>query len=109
MGQQSGTGTSTTHTFVVSPQRRIHILDGDKTGGGHGPRSNVPGKSRFPAHLTDDDIIAGIEAIANNPANYPGGTIPNQGKHPVDGDIQGVRTQVIVEPAGRGIVTAYPI
>ena len=53
----------------VSPARRVHILDGDATGGGHGPGRGISGKSEFPPTLTDDEIIAGVEAIANDPTS----------------------------------------
>src|SRR6267378_2392294 len=60
----------------VSAARRIHILDGDATGGGHGPGRKISGKSEFPASLGDDEIIIGIEAIANDAASYPSGVMP---------------------------------
>jgi len=63
--------------ITISPSRRIHILDGDATGGGHGPGRGLAGKSEFPATLLDDEIILGIEAIANDPASYSAGTIPS--------------------------------
>jgi hypothetical protein len=93
----------------VSPDRRVHILDGDTTGGGHGPGRGIAGKSEFPTTLGDDEIIAGIEAIANDPASYAGGAVPTRpGRVRAFGTIRGVRTTVIVDPAGEGIVTAWP-
>lgn len=100
----------------VSPARRKHILDGDATGGGHGPGRKISGKSEFPSTLTDDEIIAGVEAIANDPASYPG--VPTSrgpgsaGRRRVvlRGVIKGVDTTVIVvPPPGGEIVTAWPI
>src|SRR5215510_9618992 len=93
----------------VSPVRRVHILDGDATGGGHGPGRGISGKSEFPAALTDDEIITGVELIANDPASYPGGVIPTgPGRLKIAGQINGVRTTVIVEPGAGAIVTAWP-
>lgn len=93
----------------VTPARRVHILDGDATGGGHGPGRNVTGKSRFPSTLTDDDVIDGVEKIANDPSSYPGGTVPSRGKKiKIQGDVQGTPTTVIVDPDSREVVTAYP-
>jgi hypothetical protein len=84
-------------------------LDGDATGGGHGPGRNISGKSEFPKTLADDEIIAGIEAIANNGANYPGGVIPTSpGRFKISGFIKGVKTTVIVHPAGGEVITAWP-
>lgn len=100
----------------VSPARRTHILDGDATGGGHGPGRNVSGKSEFPSTLSDDEIIAGIEAIANDPASYPGlpaSRSPNAAGRQrtiLRGVIKGVDvTVVVVPPPGGEIITAWPI
>ena len=93
----------------VSPARRRHILDGDATGGGHGPGRKIPGKSEFPAALSDDEIIAGVEAIANDLANYPSGVIPaTPGRFKVSGAIKGVKTTTVVDPAAGDVITAWP-
>jgi len=95
--------------IVVSPARRLHILDGDITGGGHGPGRGISGKSEFPAALSDADIISGIEGIANDPASYPGGVIPTgPGRQKISGNIKGVKTTVIVAPDAKEVVTAWP-
>lgn len=99
----------------VSPRRRTHILDGDRSGGGHGPGRGTPGKSEFPGWLTDDDVIAGIERIANDPRSYDGGRVPT-GPDRVEGygtltgpSGQRVRVKVVVEPRGEGVITGYPV
>ena len=93
----------------VTPARRIHILDGDATGGGHGPGRGVRGKSRFPDTMTDDDIIDGVVRIANDPSSYPGGAIPVRGKKiKIQGVVQGTPTTVIIDPNTRELITAYP-
>ena len=75
--------------ITVSATRRCHILDGDATGGGHGPGRKISGKSEFPATLSDAEIIAGIEAIANDAANYPGGAIPTaSGRFKISGHLR---------------------
>jgi hypothetical protein len=95
--------------FSISPKRRQHILDGDLTGGGHGPGRRIPGKSEFPSTMSDDEIIAGIEAIANDRANYPGGVIPTAGgRAKINGKIGGLQTSVIVDLRTQEIVTAWP-
>jgi hypothetical protein len=93
----------------VSPPRRHHILDGDATGGGHGPGRGISGKSEFPATLSDDEIIVGIEAIANDPVSYPGGAIPSMpGRFKIRGLIKGITTTVIVDPHAGEVITAWP-
>jgi len=95
--------------LIVSPQRRMHILDGDSTGGGHGFGRAMDGKSEFPASVSDDEIIAGIESIANNPTLYPRRRIPIKGKYILRGGrIKGVRVVVVVDLDGEGIITAWP-
>lgn len=94
----------------VSPARRTHILDGDATGGGHGPGRKTPKKSEFPGHLSDAEIIDGVEAIANDPMRYPSGSIPPGGTAvAIEGQIKGVKTCVVVDPLRRDVVTAYPL
>jgi hypothetical protein len=94
----------------VTPARRVHILDGDSTGGGHGPGRNIPGKSEFPASLKDDEIIDGITDIASDPKNYPGGTIPTGKKRVViRGMVKTVETEIVVDTSKRQVVTGYPI
>jgi hypothetical protein len=41
----------------VSPDAKIHILDGDRQGGGHRHGTGQPGKSEFPPDWSDDKII----------------------------------------------------
>lgn len=51
--------------YVVSPGRRVHILYGDRTGGGHRFGAGK-GENEFPQSWTDDDIINAIEDVAND-------------------------------------------
>lgn len=103
-------GTPPPRAIPVSAQRRTHILDGDATGGGHGPGRQIPGKSEFPPSLSDNQIIEGVERIANDPNSYPSGVVPTgPGRFAAVGEINGVPTRVIVEPGGEGVITAWPI
>lgn len=95
--------------LIVSPSRRIHILDGDERGGGHGAGRGISGKSEFPAYISDDEVIRGIEAIANNRTYYPRRRIPAHGRYTLfGGRIKGVEVIVIVDLDGEGILTAWP-
>lgn len=59
--------------------------------------------------LSDDEIIVGIEAIANDPASYPSSTIPARaGRMKISGTIRGVKTVVIVDLGSGEVITAWP-
>lgn len=57
----------------VSPERTVHILDGDGTEGGGGHRHGVgkPGKTEFPASWDDEKIIANILDVVRRPDKPP--------------------------------------
>ncbi len=90
---------------LTTSARRRHILDGDRTGGGHRPGTGQPGKSEFPAGRSDDSIMHDISDIATDPtlrsrAGRGGRTI-------TDGTRNGVDIRVIQERNG-DIVTGFP-
>lgn len=99
----------------VSAKRRTHILDGDRTGGGHGPGRGTPGKSEFPSWMSDDDVIREVLRIANDPASYRDRRLPTgRDRYEADGSVRAppgapaLRVRVVVEPQGEGVITAYP-
>lgn len=93
----------------ISRQRQRHILDGDATGGGHGPGRGIPGKSEFPAQWCDRKVLQYISDIIKNPNSR---WIQQPGRPPirwrVEGTREGVDIRVIVEPQGEGVITAFP-
>lgn len=99
--RQAGTAAA-----VVTPARRVHILDGNARGGGHRAGRGVPGKSEFPPGWSDDRIIAAIEDVANDPAARR--RTEADGRTIVTGRRDGVDIRVVVERDGRTIVTGYP-
>jgi peptidoglycan hydrolase-like protein with peptidoglycan-binding domain len=87
---------------------RAHILDGDATGGGHGPGRGVPGKSEFPSRWSDEDVINNVESVANDPTSK---ATPQGSRTKIEGTRDGVDIRVVVEgPPGAGgrIVTGFP-
>ena len=95
------------HTCDATAHR--HILEGDATGGGHGPGRGLPGRSEFPRHWTGEEVIAYIESVAND--SDSGRPVQSNGRIAIDGTRKGVEIRVIVEPtpAGAGrIITGFP-
>ncbi len=90
---------------IVDPDRATHILDGDKTGGGHRAGTGKPGKSEFPSNWSDDRVLGEISDVATDPKST---TSPGRGGRTVTrGTRGGVDIDVIVDQNGR-IVTGYP-
>lgn len=112
------TGIDVNNLAQINSQQRAHILDGDATGGGHGSGRGISGKSEFPASWSDEQIINYISEVIQDPnskwvqeTGKPGAKYTSAGK-PVRWRIEGTRDSVnimvIVEPDGRGIITAFP-
>jgi hypothetical protein len=90
----------------AADDRRTHILDGDKTGGGHRHGTGVPDKTEFPADWDDDQIIDAILAVARTPDREPEHQNWND-RWKVSGQHKGVEIFAIVESDG-AIWTAWP-
>ena len=99
-----GAGNEGEHVDLTG-DRRGHILDGDKSGGGHGHGRNKPGKSEFPAGWSDDEAIDAISDVATDPKSDR--QLGKWGRSVVRGHRRGQDIEVIVEPNGK-IVTGYP-
>lgn len=92
------------------------ILTGDATGGGH-LFPGAPGKTAFPQGWSGDQAMHHISDIATDPAlkwipqTGNGGWFTKAGKparFSVEGVRDGVNIKVVIEPAGEGIITAFP-
>jgi RHS repeat-associated protein len=108
---------------VASPEATKHILTGNETGGGHIWPGN-PGKTPFPPSWSSNRIMGEVSDIATNPKYVlehqtgSGGLFTKAGKparfivkDPATGGLPTVGKvpiKVVVEPAGKGIVTAHP-
>lgn len=89
----------------LTPERVVHILDGDISGGGHAPGAAIPGKSEFPLSWSDARILANATSIARDPDLI---SEPNKwGRREVTGYRDGVEIVVVVDEDGL-IVTAAP-
>lgn len=106
--EQSGDASNTIHQqFNLTPQRRIHILDGDGTGGGHRAGAGKPGKTEFPASWDDAKIIATVTRIAND-ENLP---MRQSGKRYWIrmGEEDELQIRVVLDRERGIIITGYPV
>ncbi|MFA9500928.1 EndoU domain-containing protein [Mannheimia sp. E30BD] len=106
---------------LVNIQRAKHILYGDETGGGHkfGLIRIFNEKSKFPATWGEKKILDAVSNLATDPnlkwvqqTGTQGNLYTKKGvpsRFKVEGAVDGVKIRVIVEPAGEGIITAFPI
>lgn len=97
---------ATPDEIQLTADRRIHILDGDQTGGGHRHGTGQPGKTEFPGGWSDDRVTDAILAVARNPDQVPERQDWN-GRWQVSGQHDGVRIFAVVESDGR-VRTAWP-
>ena len=98
--------TLATQKFSVDAAARSHILDGDRSSGGHRFGAGKGKSSEFPQSWSDDGIIDAIEAVANDPGSA---RVPARGgRVKVFGIRDGVLIIVIVDPATGEVVTGYP-
>ncbi|MHB8984074.1 MAG: hypothetical protein ACYC4E_01815, partial [Carboxydocellales bacterium] len=94
---------------LASPKRTQHILYGDKTGGGHLWPGN-PGKSTFLQSWDADTTMHYVSDIATDPTLKweSDRVVKGIQRYNVIGERQGINVQVVVEPDGEGIITAFP-
>jgi Bacterial EndoU nuclease len=89
----------------MSPERAIHILDGDATGGGHRYGTGAPGKTEFPSNWGDDKITDSILSVARSPESA---SLQRNGRWKVEGVRDGVTLAVIITVEGN-IWSSYPL
>ncbi|HYC85249.1 MAG TPA: RHS repeat-associated core domain-containing protein, partial [Chryseosolibacter sp.] len=104
---------------LASEARTTHILVGDSNGGGHmwSWSTIFNGKSKFPITWSAEKIMNAISEVATSgtwvqQSGQVGTFFTKAGKPArfyVMGSYEGVSIKVIVEPAGEGIITAFPI
>lgn len=95
-----------TNLGKVSAMRRIHILDGDKNGGGHAYGTGRPGKTEFPKSWDDDKVIRHTTDVARRPDETP--ILQANGRWSCMGTREQVNMRTIVDSDG-GVRTAHPI
>lgn len=91
--------------LLIPPERAIHILDGDATGGGHRYGTGSPGKTEFPASWDDEKITGNILSVARSPDSA---ILQPNGRWKAEGVRDEVLLAVIIMADGR-IWSAYPL
>jgi len=89
----------------MSPERAVHILDGDATGGGHRYGTGSPGKTEFPASWDENNITDSILSVARSPDSA---ILQRNGRWKAEGVRDEVMLTVIITADGR-IWSAYPL
>lgn len=91
---------------LITPARRVHILYGDATGGGHKYGTGAPCKSEFPKHWGDDEIIKEVELIAaNDNLNWEQ---QRNGYYVTEQKVGTIKVRVVKDPDNKQVITAYP-
>lgn len=90
----------------ISENRRVHILYGDATGGGHLHGQNKPCKSEFPKHWNEDTILKEVDLIAaNDNLNWEQ---QSNGYYVTEQKVGAVKVRVVKGRNGEDVITAYP-
>jgi hypothetical protein len=90
----------------ITPERTVHVLDGDKTGGGHRHGTGKPGKTEFPASWDDEKIVDNLLDVGRKPDKPP----VRQDRNDTwlcSGTRANVEVSVVVARSGE-VVTSWP-
>jgi Bacterial EndoU nuclease len=93
--------------IVLSPERAVHILDGDATGGGHRHGTGKPGKTEFPAAWDDAKVLSTIQDVAQAPDQQPVHQTWND-RWLTRGTQDGVEIVAVVSSDGR-VLSGWPL
>jgi hypothetical protein len=117
-GDGGGVSGEGSFKYAANEKRRKHILEGDERGGGH-MWPGKHGKSIFPESWSGDKIMDYAKEIANDLSLNKTWTRGKHGslftksglpaRYYVEGLREGVKIRVVIEPAGEGIITAFPV
>lgn len=99
--------THFTPTITISDPARVHILYGDRSGGGHIHGANIPCKSEFPADWSANDIIDNIKSITANDNTH--WRKEHNGYHVAEHIIDGIQVRVVLNKSADSVITAYPL
>ncbi len=96
-----------TQDIRLTDQRRVHILYGDKTGGGHMHGVGKPCKTEFPKDWDAQEVIQNVKAIAaNDNLNWKK---QSNGYYVAEQAMNGVTIKVVLSREKDSIITAYPV
>ncbi len=100
-------GTASQHAPQLTEKRKMHMLHGDQSGGGHMHGTGAPCKSEFPADWTEDKIVATVTNMAAN--DNLGWQQQKNGNYVAEANDGQVRVRVVLNSNRTQIITAYPV
>lgn len=104
---ESGVKEDFNEAAYITEQRKIHILYGDQTGGGHLHGIGKPCKSEFPESWSKEKIIREISlAAANDNIDWE---LQSNGYHVGETYIDKIKLRVVKDRYNRKVITAYPL
>jgi hypothetical protein len=121
--RQANAAREGNYVNLANPERTAHILEGEPKpdgswSGGHA-WPGAPGKTPFPRGWSDARIMHEVSDVATDPklqwvqqSGAKGAMFTRRGLpavYTVTGERGGIPIKVVLEPAGRGIVTAHPV
>lgn len=90
----------------LSDLRRLHILYGDESGGGHHHSANRPCKTEFPTNWDEEKIIETVKKLAaNDNADW---RQEENGYFVAEQPYEDLEIRVVLDEEGDDIITAYP-
>lgn len=100
-------GSSSASAVQVPEDRRVHILYGNNTGGGHLYGTGKPCKSEFPKEWDAGEVIQHVKDVAANDNIH--WKQQKNGYFTGEENIDGVKMRVVVSKDRKEVITAYPL
>lgn len=92
--------------ITMSEKRKIHILYGDETGGGHLYGVGKPCASEFPANWRKEDVVERVLTHANDNLDWKQ---QQNGKYVAETMDGSIRIRIVLDSSRNEVVTAYPV
>lgn len=98
--------TRPAHEITLSEKRKVHLLYGDATGGGHLYGIGKPCASEFPADWQAEEVVERVLSHANDNLDWQQ---QQNGNHVAETTDGALRIRIVIDSQRKEIVTAYPV